>query len=96
MTDLERADTLAIQGGDLLGPTVREILTHLCGGAGRGDACRSFGMVIEWCEGRGDCTFAVICPGCAIQFLVDEEELDELRRWTDAEGNALVCGVRWE
>ncbi len=78
-----------------LSETVHEIIRHLCGGGGD-PACRAFGGVVEWCEGRGDCCFAVVCPGCETQFVVDEDELAELRRWTDAEGHALVCGVRWD
>lgn len=93
MTDLERLDS--VTGAEILSPTVREILSHLCGNAAP-EPCRTYGMVMEWCEARGDCAYAVVCPGCSVQFLVDEEELAELRRWTDAEGNALVCGVRWE
>ena len=100
MTDLERVDTLPGNGTgtEILGPMVREIIAHLCGSAGADaeSGCRSYGMVVEWCEARGDCAYAVVCPGCSVQFLVDEEELAELRRWTDAEGNALVCGVQWE
>lgn len=76
-----------------LSPVVGEIIAHLCAGDA---ACRDFGFVLEWCEARGDCCFAVVCPGCARQFVVDDDELAELRRWTDAEGNALVCGVRWD
>jgi len=52
--------------------------------------------VLEWCEARGDCQQAIVCPGCAKHFLVDDEELEELRQWTNAEGVALVCGVRWD
>lgn len=74
-----------------LSPAVRTIIDHLCQGA-----CHTYGDVIEWCETRGDCQFAVACPGCSAQFLVDEDELAELQRWTDAEGHALVCGVTWE
>ena len=51
---------------------------------------------VEWCESRGDCTYAVVCPGCSLQFLVSDEDLDELRVWTDVEGNRLVCGVQWD
>jgi hypothetical protein len=94
MAEPELTDTLAAT--EILSPTVREIIHHLCGGGGRSEACRAYGVVVEWCEGRGDCCYAVVCPGCSLQFLVDEEELAELRRWTDAEGNALVCGVQWE
>lgn len=91
MTDRERLDVLP--GAEILSPTVREILHHLCTG---NEPCRSFGFVVEWCEGRGDCCYGVVCPGCSVQYVVEEEELAELRRWTDAEGNALVCGVRWD
>ncbi len=93
MTDLIHLD--ALPGADILSPTVRDIIHHLCGG-GDGANCRDFGMVVEWCESRGDCCYAVVCPGCSIQFVVDADELAELRRWTDAEGHALVCGIRWE
>ena len=89
MDDPERGGGLAAAA--TLSPAVRAILRHLCEGA-----CHAYGAVLEWCEARGDCCYAVSCPGCARQFLVDDEELAELRRWTDAEGHALVCGVRWE
>ena len=91
MTDLEHPDTLS--GNEILSPTVRDIIHHLCHGE---ETCRAYGLVVEWCETRGDCCYAVVCPGCSHQFVVDEDELAELRQWTDAEGNALVCGVRWE
>ncbi len=79
------------RGWEDLRPTVREILNHLCEGEHR-----AVGAVLEWCEARGDCCYAVVCPGCSVQYLVDEEDLVELRQWTDAAGNPLVCGVRWE
>ena len=88
MVDDERANVLA---ADILSPTVRTIIHHLCQGA-----CRTYGAVLEWCEARGDCSYAVYCPGCSQQFHVDDDELAELQQWTDAEGHALVCGVRWE
>lgn len=91
MTRLDQID--ALQGTEILSPTVRDIIGHLCGGD---DRCRDFGVVMEWCEARGDCSYAVVCPGCSLQVVVDEDELAELQRWTDAEGNALVCGVRWD
>jgi hypothetical protein len=75
----------------LISPTVQDILSHLCEGN-----CHAFGAVVEWCESRNDCAYTVHCPNCSAQFLVDEEELNELLRWTDKEGNALVCGVRWD
>lgn len=94
MTDLERLERIdGLPGVEVLSPTVRDILRHLCAG---NEPCRSFGFVVEWCEARGDCCYGVVCPGCSVQYVVDEEELAELRRWTDTEGNALVCGVRWE
>ncbi len=88
MVDAQRIDTLPVEG---LSPAVLAVLQHLC----QGD-CHAIGGVLEWCETRGDCCHAVVCPACATQFVVDDDELAELRRWTDAEGNALVCGVRWE
>lgn len=57
---------------------------------------RSYGLVIEWCETRGDCTYGVVCPDTGQQFVIDDDELTELEQWTDAQGHALVCGVRWE
>lgn len=74
-----------------LSPNVQAIIDHLCQGE-----CHAFGDVLEWCEARGDCQFAVACPACRAQFLVDDDELAELRQWTNAEGDALVCGVIWE
>ena len=71
-------------------PTVRLILDHLCQGR-----CHTYGDILEWCESRGDCSHAVECPTCAARFVIDDDELDDLRRWTDREGHALVCGVRW-
>lgn len=72
-----------------LRPVVHEIIRHLCEGN-----CHAFGSVLRWCETRGDCTYAIVCPQCSSQFLVDEDDLIELERWTDANGNALVCGIR--
>jgi hypothetical protein len=80
-------------GMDLLSPNVREILLHLCSGPEEG---RSYGLVVEWCETRGDCTYGVLCPDTGRQFVVDDEELTELQQWTDAESHAFVCGVRWD
>ena len=80
-----------LPGDPDLSPTVRQILDHLC----RGE-CHAYGDIMEWCESRGDCCHAVVCPACATQFVIDDEEMDELRRWTDREGHPLACGVRWE
>ena len=74
-----------------LSPAVLAVLRHLCSGR-----CRSYGGVLEWCESRGDCAQAVICPVCDARFLVDDDELAELLHWTDERGQVLVCGVRWE
>ncbi|MBA3336254.1 MAG: hypothetical protein H0T49_01660 [Chloroflexia bacterium] len=89
MADLEQMDPLS--GTEIVSPTVRTIISHLCQ-----DPCHTYGAVLEWCETRNDCCYAVLCPGCSAQFLVDDEELAELRRWTTSEGHALVCGVQWE
>jgi hypothetical protein len=83
---VDRSEVAAI-----LSPSVRAIITHLCEGT-----CHTYGDVLEWCEARGDCSYAVVCPGCDRQFVVDEDELTELRRWTAAQGSLLSCGVRWE
>ncbi|HYI24622.1 MAG TPA: MJ0042-type zinc finger domain-containing protein [Thermomicrobiales bacterium] len=50
--------------------------------------------MLQWCESRGDCTYAIVCPTCSTQFLVDEDDLNDLERWTDSQGNTLVCGIR--
>lgn len=70
---------------------VQVIIRHLC----EGD-CHAYGSVLQWCETRGDCVYAVRCPGCARQFVVDDDELAELERWTDANGHAMVCGVQFQ
>lgn len=72
-------------------PAVRRVLAHLC----EGD-CRAFGDILEWCEARGDCCQAVVCPSCGSQFVIDDDELAELRSWTAANGSVLVCGIRWD
>jgi hypothetical protein len=73
-----------------LSPDVRRIVDHLC----EGDH-PSFGNVLEWCEARGDCCHAVICPDCGVQFVIDDDEMAELRRWTAEQGEARACGVHW-
>ena len=84
----DRAQTALIDV-NTLGANVQEIVAHLCTGE-----CHAYGSVLQWCETRGDCVYAVVCPGCARQFLIDEDDLAELERWTEANGHALVCGVR--
>lgn len=88
MVDAARIDALA---AERLSPGVLAVLHHLCQGG-----CHSFGGVMEWCEARGDCAQAVICPVCSSQFVVDDDELTELLRWTNDQGEVLVCGVRWD
>lgn len=65
-----------------------EVIAHLCEGE-----CHAFGDLVEWCESRGDCTVAVVCPSCSRQWIIDDDELDELKRWTAANGSILGCGV---
>ena len=67
----------------------QEIVRHLCE-----SDCRSYGSVTEWCEARGDCTYAVQCPGCTTQFVIDEADLAALEVWTRRHGQSLVCGIR--
>lgn len=68
---------------------VHAILRHLCA-----DPCHAYGAVVEWCETRGDCVQAVVCPTCRREFLVDDDELSELMRWTDGDGKLLACGIQ--
>ena len=88
MTDLHQDELIVFAE---ISPNVLQILQHLCSAS-----CHTFGGILEWCDARGDCAQAVVCPVCSSQFVVDDEELDELLRWTDSEGRALVCGVRWD
>lgn len=69
-------------------PSVQLVIRHLCE-----SECHTFGDLIEWCESRGDCTIAVICPGCDQRFLIEEDELAELERWTEVAGFERGCGV---
>ncbi len=75
---------------DALSPAVHDIVRHLCEGV-----CHTYGSVLQWCETRGDCVYAVTCPECAKQFIVEENELAQLERWTETNGHQLVCGVRY-
>jgi hypothetical protein len=89
MVEPDSTGTVAALGSD--SPSLLAIVHHLC----EGD-CHAFGDVLEGCESRGDCSYAVVCPTCRRQFLVEEDDLAELRRWTNQQGTALSCGVRWE
>jgi hypothetical protein len=88
---IESHELDAVATAELLNPAIIAILRHLCAGE-----CHTFGDVLEWCESRGDCSYAVVCPACKAQFLIEEDDLADLRRWTDTRGMALSCGVRWE
>ena len=66
-----------------------DVLAHLC----EGD-CRAYGNVLSWCETRGDCVHEVTCPTCGTRYILDDDDIEALERWTDQHGNALVCGVR--
>lgn len=66
-----------------------EVLAHLC----EGD-CQTFGSVLSWCETRGDCVHVVTCPSCGTTFQLDDDDISALERWTDQNGEALVCGVK--
>jgi hypothetical protein len=71
-----------------IGPVVRQILMHLC----ESDH-PSFGSIVEWCESRGDCSQAVVCPHCNAQFVLDDEEMTELRLISLRTEEMLSCGV---
>ena len=73
----------------VVSPSVHAILAHLCS-----DPCHAYGSVIEWCETRGDCVQAVVCPTCRKEFLIEDDELAELMSWTNQDGQLLACGVR--
>ena len=73
---------------DQMSPVVREVLMHLCEAENP-----SYGSIIEWCEARGDCCQAVVCPECGAQYLLDEEEMAELRVISARTGDILACGV---
>lgn len=77
--------------GEIVGgmsPALEAIVRHLCE-----SDCHAYGDLVEWCESRNDCTVAVVCPGCDMRFLIDDDDLIELKRWTAAQGIAFGCGV---
>jgi hypothetical protein len=87
---MERSGTTSIdQYVDTpLSPVVREILQHLC----ESDH-PTYGSIVEWCETRGDCAQAVVCPHCGAQYLLDDEEMGELRLISTRTTDILSCGV---
>lgn len=86
----EPVDLEFVTAYELLPPAVIPIVQHLCE-----SDCRAFGDIAEWCEARGDCTFAVVCPTCGTSFVVEEDDLSMLERWTAMRGESRACGVRW-
>jgi hypothetical protein len=90
---MERSSAVPIDHyvGEELSPVIRRILTHLC----ELDE-PNYGAVVEWCETRGDCTQAVICPHCNEQFVIDTEEFAELLRVAIRTDQLLSCGVRFD
>lgn len=73
---------------EAMSASARNVLAHVC----EGD-CHTFGSVISWCEARGDCTHLVTCPGCGERWVVDDDDLTALERWTEANGGGFSCGV---
>jgi hypothetical protein len=88
---MDQLQPIVVPGDPILSSGVQTILAHLCG-----DPCRAYGSVVEWCETRGDCVQAVVCPSCRKEFVIDDDEFAELISWTDKDGSLLACGVRWE
>jgi len=89
---MEHAQTGATVQPKMEAPDIlTEVIAHLC----EGD-CHAFGDLVEWCEARGDCTVAVVCPSCSRQWIIDEDELEELKRWTAVNGTVLGCGVSFD
>ena len=50
-----------------------------------------FGDVAELCETRGDCVFVVTCPDCNSRFTLDEDEYEDLLRWSRSSQQS--CGI---
>ena len=86
MADFVRVDETTVAK---MSDGAAEVLAHLCEGE-----CQTYGSVLSWCETRGDCVHVVTCPSCSTTFQLDDEDLDALERWTDQNGDALVCGVK--
>jgi len=75
---------------EVTSPVVREILTHLCE-----MESPSYGSIIEWCETRGDCAQAIVCPECGAQYLLDDEEMAELRVISARTGEGMDQWQEW-
>lgn len=65
-------------------PAVDRVRDHLCSKG-------LFGDVAELCETRGDCVFVVTCPDCKMSFALDEDEYEDLLRWSRSSQQA--CGI---
>lgn len=74
-----------------MSPVVREVLMHLC----ESDH-PTVGSIVEWCETRGDCSHAVVCPHCGAQYVVDDDEMAELLVISLNTEEMLSCGVRFD
>ena len=85
-----RSSTVILDGAVVadMSPTLEAIVRHLCEGE-----CHAYGDLIEWCESRNDCIVAVVCPTCDTRFLIEDDDLVELQRWTESNGFAFGCGV---
>lgn len=86
MADFVRVEQATIEK---MSDGAAEVLAHLC----EGD-CQTYGSVLSWCETRGDCVHVVTCPSCSTTFQLDDDDISALERWTDQNGDALVCGVK--
>lgn len=86
MADFVRVDQSTVEK---MSTGASDVIAHLC----EGD-CQTFGSVMSWCETRGDCVHVVTCPSCSAAWQLDDDDIDALDRWTEQNGDALVCGVR--
>ena len=86
MSDISRIPNTSLA---TLSPGAMEVIRHLCE-----SDCHTFADVLQWCETRGDCVYAVECPGCSTRFLLEEDDLGAIERWSAANGRALSCGIR--
>lgn len=68
----------------LASPNVDRVREHLC-------SKDLFGDVAELCETRGDCVFVITCPDCRTRFTLDEDEYEDLLRWSRSSEQA--CGI---
>lgn len=86
MADFKRVDEETVVH---LSDGAAEVIAHLCE-----SDCHAYGNVLSWCETRGDCVHEVTCPSCGSKYILDDDDIVQLERWTQVHGDALVCGVR--